>query len=301
MIIDLHRHLWSIFERYPAVREIAARAGVAGQTDAHQAPVQDVETRAAEIRAEMADAGVDRSCLLLGDYGLRLGEGDRTIAEENRLATDLARSDPEHFIAFFGVDPRRPEAADLFREALDAGARGLKLHPCSGFSPADVVCRPLYELAGERGVPVVVHTGPMAAPLVSTYCSPLHLDEPAADFPHVSFVILHAGQRAYFDLALDMARWKPNLYLELSLWQGLLLEDEARFVDRIAEIRNGIGLERVVFGSDCPGVSRVMRLDAWVHAFRELPSLAARHAAKVTDGEVEAMLGGTAATLMGLS
>ncbi len=69
----------------------------------------------------MAAAGVDRSCLLLGDYGLRLGEGDRTVEEENRLATDLAAADPDHFVAFFGVDPRRPEAPELFCTALDAG------------------------------------------------------------------------------------------------------------------------------------------------------------------------------------
>lgn len=57
---------------------------------------------------------------------------------------------------------------------------------------------------------MAVHTGPMAAPLISTYASPLHLDEPAADFPDTNFVILHAGQRARFPLALNMARWQPN-------------------------------------------------------------------------------------------
>jgi len=301
VIIDLHRHLWSIFERYSAAREIAARGGVVGIHAHSEAPVQDVEARAAEIRAEMEKAGVDRSCLLLADYGLRLGEGDKSIVEENRLATDLARTDPDHFIAFVGVDPRRPDAVDIVRDALDAGARGLKLHPCSGYSPADPVCRPLYALAGERGVPVAVHTGAMAAPLVSTYASPLHIDEPAADFPDTNFVVLHAGQRAWFPLALDIARWKPNVYLELSLWQGLLIEDEARFVARISEIKHGIGLGRVVFGSDCPGISNVMPLHTWVDAFRALPETARRHGVEITDGEVEQMLGGTAAELMGLS
>jgi uncharacterized protein len=300
MIIDLHRHLWSIFERYAAVREIAARGGVVGVHRHDAGPDQDVEARAAEIRAEMHKAGVDRSCLLLGDYGLRLGEGDRSIVEENRLATELARTDPDHFIAFFGVDPRRPNAEELFRDALDAGARGLKLHPCSGFSPADPVCRPLYALAGERGVPVAVHTGPMAGPLVSTYASPIHLDEPAAEFPDTNFVILHGGQRAWFPLALDMARWKPNLYLELSLWQGLLIEDEARFIRAIGEIKAGIGLGRVVFGSDCPGISKVMPLHTWVDAWRDLPATAARYGVEVTEAEVEQMLGTTAARLMGV-
>lgn len=80
-----------------------------------------------------------------------------------------------------------------------------------------------------------MHTGPMAAPLLSTYTSPIHLDEPAADFPDVNFIMLHAGQRAWFPLALDMARWKPNLYLELSIWQSLLPETAARHGVTVSE------------------------------------------------------------------
>jgi uncharacterized protein len=124
MIIDLHRHLWSIFERYAAVRDIAARTGISGVDASVGVGMPDLAGRTAEIRAEMAAAGVDRSVLLLGDYGLRLGEGDRSIEAENRTATELARTDPEHFVAFFGIDPRRPDAVESFRTAIDEGAPG---------------------------------------------------------------------------------------------------------------------------------------------------------------------------------
>jgi predicted TIM-barrel fold metal-dependent hydrolase len=298
VIIDLHRHMWSVFERYSVVADIAARSGVAGHTH-FTAPAEDVEGRVAEIRGEMERAGVDRSCLILGDYGLRIGEGDRTIEEENALQTDLARAD-ERFIAFAGVDPRRDDAAALCRASLEAGARGIKLHPGAGFSPSDPCCRPLYELAGEYSVPVAIHTGPTAAPLISTYSSPLEVDEPAADYPDVDFILLHAGQRAWFQLALDLAWWKPNIYLELSLWQTLLLEDEAGFMSRLREIKGAIGLDRVLFGSDCPGISKIMDLTAWVEVFRALPESTARHGFEVSAGEVEEMLGGTAARLLGV-
>lgn len=302
MIIDMHRHLWSIFERYASVRDIAARRGIAGIGTTMVAPEQNVQTLAAEIRAEMARAGVDRSVLLLGDYGLRLGEPALSIEVENRLAADLATTDPEHFIAFFGVDPRRPDAAALFRTALEEwGVRGLKLHPAAGFYPQDPVCRPLYELAGEFGVPVAVHTGPMAAPLISAPANPIHLDEPAADFPDTTFVILHAGQRCWFPVALDMARWKPNLYLELSLWQTQLLEREAQFVERLDQMKQAVGLDRVLFGSDCPGSSHVMSLEKWVDTFRRLPEIAQRHGYRITDDESAGMLGANAAKLLGVS
>jgi predicted TIM-barrel fold metal-dependent hydrolase len=302
VIIDMHRHLWSIFERYASVRELAARRGIAGIDANMAAPEQNISALAVEIRAEMAQAGVDRSVLLLGDYGLRLGEPALSIEMENRLAADLATSDPEHFIAFFGVDPRRPDAAALFRTALEEwGVRGLKLHPAAGFYPNDPVCRPLYELAGEFGVPVAVHTGPMAAPLISTPANPIYLDEPAADFPDTTFVVLHAGQRCWFPVALDIARWKPNLYLELSLWQTELLEREAQFTDRIDQMKQAIGLDRVVFGSDCPGSSRVMPLAKWVDTFRELPRISQQYGYHITDEESALMLGGNAAKLLGMS
>lgn len=302
MIIDMHRHLWSLFERYARARDIASRRRIAGISTDAEFGVQNVDTRAAEIRAEMDEAGVDRSVLLLADYGLRLGEPALSLETENRLAADLARQEPDRFISFFGVDPRRPNAAALFRTALEEwGVRGLKLHPCSGFYPNDPVCRPLYELAGEHGVPVAVHSGPMAAPLTSITADPIYLDEPAADFPDTTFIILHAGQRSYFPIALDMARWKPNLYLELALWQFEATEREARFVDRLDQIKRAVGLDRVLFGSDCPGTSKVMSLTDWVGTFRALPEIAARHGFEITTEETDLMLGGNAAKLLGLS
>lgn len=300
-VIDIHRHLWSVFERYASVREIAAHGGLAGHEHDFEVADQDLSVRAAEIRMEMEQAGVDRSVIMLADYGLKLGEPALSIAQENALATDLAADDPDHFIAFFGVDPRRPGAVDLFREALDAGARGLKLHPCTGFYPNDPVCRPLYALAGERGVPVAVHTGPLAAPLVSTSADPIYIDEPAADFPETTFIILHAGQRAWFPIALDMARWKPNLYLEMAMWQREQIESEARFVHRVDEMKKAIGLERVLFGSDSPGLSTIMPLARWVQVFRDLPETAERYGCEITPAEVDLMLGGNAARLLGLT
>jgi uncharacterized protein len=60
-----------------------------------------------------------------------------------------------------------------------------------------------------------------------------------------------------------------------------------------------IGLDRVLFGSDCPGSSATMALGAWVDAFRDLPATAARHGHEITDEEVRRMLGDTAAALLG--
>ena len=293
MIIDMHRHLWSVFERYASARNIAARSNRSMGHDVETS--QDPESRGKQIKEEMDRAGVDRSVVLLGDYGIRLGEPTLPIEVENRLATDLARSDPDHFVAFFGVDPRRPDAVEMFRKAIEEdGAKGLKLHPCAGFYPNERVCFPLYEIAGEAGVPVAIHTGPMVAPLISHFADPIYIDEPAAEFQQTTFVILHSGMRCWFPVALDIARWSPNIYLELALWQRDFLEKEELFVDRIDQIKKAIGLDRLLFGSDCPGSGDVMPLDQWVRTFKELPATASKYGREVTDEEVGAILGGNA-------
>ncbi len=95
--------------------------------------------------------------------------------------------------------------------------RGLKLHPGAAFFPN--ACLPFFELAGQAGVPVVVHTGPLASPLFSHTARPAFLDPVAADFPDNGIVMQHAGQRCWWEEALNVAFWKPNVYLELSMWQ----------------------------------------------------------------------------------
>ena len=101
MIVDLHRHLWSVAERYPGVRIPGAVGGSlhAGAESAPE-PIPDLERRGAEIVAEMDAAGVDRSVVFLGDYGLRLGEGTFTVEAENRLTAELARRHADRLIAF---------------------------------------------------------------------------------------------------------------------------------------------------------------------------------------------------------
>src|SRR5574337_145261 len=107
-----------------------------------------------------------------------------------------------------------PGALGLFRKGLDEwGTAGLKLHPASGFFPYDPVCLPFFDLAGQRGVPVLVHTGPMVAPLLSRMAQPVHLDEVAADFPQTTIIMAHVGL-CWWEEALSIAWHKPNVVLE---------------------------------------------------------------------------------------
>lgn len=299
MIVDFHRHLWSVLERYPAVRAQASARHLDVESAMEERP--DVAGRGQRIVEEMAAAGIDLTVVFLGDYGLRLGEGALPVEEENRLTAALATTHPESFVAFVGVDPRRPGALELFRRGLDEwGMRGLKLHPGAGFAPDDAVYDPFFRLAGERGVPVVVHTGPMASPLLSATAHPVRLDRVAADFPDTTIVMQHAGQQCWWEEAVNIAFWKPNIVLELSMWQWTYQLDAAEFVRRLAVMKERVGVDRILFASDYPGLSSALPLADWVGVFRGLPELAAEHGYDFTAAEADAVLGGNAARLLGL-
>jgi predicted TIM-barrel fold metal-dependent hydrolase len=297
MIVDMHRHLWSVFERYPnASHRFTRRFG--------GPPLQRSELhankRAADILAEMEGAGISRTVIVVADFALRLGEGLFTIEEENRLVADVGRANRGRLIPFLGVDPRRLGALELFQKGLDEwGMAGLKLHPATGFFPHDRVCLPLFDLAGQRGVPVLVHTGPMVTPLLSRMAQPVYLDEVAADFPKTTIIMAHVGL-CWWEEALSIAWHKPNVVLELSTWQWTFLRDPREFVRAVATMKDSIGADRIVFGSDFPALRGAMSLRGWVEVFQGLPDLAREHGYHISESEAQAILGGNAGRLLRL-
>ena len=297
MIVDMHRHMWSVFERYPnASHRFTRRFGPPPPPKS----ALDGNERTADILAEMEEARIARSVIVVADFALRLGEGLLAIEEENRLVADLARSHPGRLIPFLGVDPRRPGALDLFRTGLDDwSVAGLKLHPATGFFPYDPVCFPLFDLAGQRGVPVLVHTGPMVPPLYSRMGQPVHLDDVAADFPRTTIIMAHVGL-CWWEEALEIAWHKPNIILELSTWQWTFLREPREFVRAVATMKDSIGADRIVFGSDFPALRAAMSLRSWVEVFQGLPDLARDHGFRISEADAQAILGGNAKRLLRL-
>jgi predicted TIM-barrel fold metal-dependent hydrolase len=302
MIVDMHRHLASIHERYPQVQNLAmsftegspAAAGVES-TQAPSAP-----ERVSEILDEMSGAGVDLSVLVYGDYGLRLGEGVQSVAEENRLQAELAAQHPGALLSFVGVDPRRASAAELVSTAItEWGARGVKLHPATGFYPFEDECLELYKIAGEQEVPVAIHTGPSASPLYSHTAQPVFVDRVAADFPDTNFILQHAGQ-CWWEEAATIAFCKPNVFLEVSMWQWVWQRGPEEFARSISWMLRMAGGGRVLFGSDFPGLRGAMALDEWVAVFHDLPLTARNYGLTITENDIDGILGKNAADLLRL-
>jgi predicted TIM-barrel fold metal-dependent hydrolase len=150
----------------------------------------------------------------------------------------------------------------------------------------------------EYGFPLITHTGCMLAPLKGRFTSPIYVDDIAADFPELPIIIAHAGM-AYWQEALMIANYKPNVYLDISALEPLLAGHPGDFYRRLRRIIDDIGPWRVFFGSDSPAFNLVCPIDAWVKAILE-PDLSSCPDVSFTEKEKDIVLGKAFARLMGI-
>lgn len=158
-----------------------------------------------------------------------------------------------------GVSYQNYRAADLahLRTLLVEGRiKALKLYP--GYEPFfvhDPRLRVVYELAGEFGVPVMIHTGDTFEPRGKLkYAHPLTVDEVAVDYREVTFVICHLGNPWFVD-AMEVIYKNPNVVGDISgLTLGHFEERFERFmVQRLQEVLAFAGdPSSILFGTDWP-------------------------------------------------
>lgn len=235
-----------------------------------------------QLLGEMDEAGIEKSVLLAIDFGA-------PARELHDLHRDLAARHPGRFLWMAAFDPRRSSVDELER-ALSDGARGVKLYPPCGFSPADPALGPCYEACARHGVPVITHVGPSTPRLASHYAAPSEVERAAHAFPRVDFILAHAAFTLHEESAL-LAEYRPNLYLETSGFQNAASRGE---LEGILGSHRRRGLARkLVFGTDWPihrfaGGQRVA-----VTTFLDAAAKAGFDGA-----EIEAIMGGTAAELL---
>lgn len=172
---------------------------------------------------------------------------------------------PDRFIGVIGVDPfnGKKEADEITKYCEEFGIfGGIKIFTPSGIAPNDKdLCYPLYEKCLKYDIPVHVHTGSEGlegnrlmyngVPVTSPLC----VEEAAADFPDVRFLLLHAGVMLFPDMAVGVIISKHNVWLDCS---GLI--PDPKFMHFRAGGRDLETFEmwqtmipnRVVFGSEWP-------------------------------------------------
>ncbi|MBN1665337.1 MAG: amidohydrolase [Deltaproteobacteria bacterium] len=310
MIIDAHLHLsnkgWIHDSFFIGAGRIFS-AMIAKETGERPDPIplgRSLIPQHSDLRGEgaiktMDAAGVDKSCVFALDWGLITGEPDVSIEEQNRVIADLPKHFPGRFIPFFAIDPRRPQAVEMFSRAVeDWGMKGLKIHPATGFYPYDEICYPLYEKCLEYRMPVIIHTGAINAPLKSRFTRPMNVDDMAADFPDLPIIMAHTGFTMWRE-ALDIAGMKPNIYFDFSAWQLTFTQFPQEFYIMLRRVIDEVGPWRVFFGSDGALHSAIYPLKSWVQAIRA-PDLTSCPEISFTEAEKEIVLGKAFARLLNI-
>ena len=134
--------------------------------------------------------------------------------DANDAVLEAARAAPGRLTAFCRIDPRTGADAACAEasRALDAGARGIKLHPrAERFAMDAPAVRALAALAHERRLPVLIHAG-RGIPALGSDTVAL-----AEEFPDAHLILAHA---AISDLAWlwRVLPERPNVLIDTAWW-----------------------------------------------------------------------------------
>ncbi len=252
--------------------------------------------------ADMDAAGIDKSVVFILDFALYGGVGDSiSLARRYELFAQAVARHPERLVLYGGIDPRRPDAAQFVATAKrDFNIQGVKIWPPAGARPDKPYCYRVYERCAELGLPVVVHTGQEIGPLRSECTRPMFVDQPANDFPELTFVLAHAGM-GWWEEAAEIAWHHPNVYVDIAYWQAKYLRSPERFCQEMRALISTAGKQRVLFGTDWPAMRTVRRVkhDTWVQVLRDLPD-GAPGGVRFERDEIDLLLGGAAEAALGL-
>ena len=204
---------------------------------------------------------------------------DASFLEPNAQVAALQAAHPGRFYGFARVNPHLgPLALTALRVGLDdLGLRGLLLHPWEEtFAVNDPKVFPLVELAGERGLPIMIETG---YPLLA---HPLQVGDLAGRYPDLTFIMTHGGQLDSSGFSMTDAEYVMNAH------PNLIMETSGFFADELLEsLPVALGAHRVIFGSHQP----------WLHLGLELKRL---ERASLSPELKAAVMGGNARRLLGL-
>ena len=247
MLIDAHLHPARLPTVKPAWRDWAGQFGEPGWRGVYDAGGTVIPQALDDL---LAQQGVDHA-ILLPEYSPK-ATGIQPVED----LLPLVEHNPARFAFLANINPHlhHPVADELTRQ-LSLGAIGLKVHPVhGGFSPADPMLYPAYQICAARGLPVVVHCGTSSFPGSSNaMADPLLLDPVLRDFPGLTLVLAHGGRGWWYDAAATLALLHGTVWIELSgLPPHRLPSYYARFdLPRLAR--------KFIFGTDWPGVPGIAR------------------------------------------
>ncbi len=306
MIIDFHTHIrmdTMVTNRYWKGWIGMAKSLSGASEERIEERVQTIMNIGAdELIKDMNEAGVDKAVIVGIDWGRGKDIGDYklTFEEYHQPIRDAIAKYPDRLIAEVGIDPTRPNAVELVEKAVrEWGVKGVKLHPSIGVYPNDPICYPVWEKARELGIIVHIHTGTEPWPFRVKYCQPIYVDDVACDFPDVPIVMAHCGMWEW-QQAMTVAGQKPNVLVDLTGWQQWAYTNPVEFFRAVRTMCDWIGHRKIMIGSDWPATRMLMSEKEWFDIFRNIPDKVREAGIEFKQKEIDAILGGNAARIIGL-
>jgi hypothetical protein len=209
-----------------------------------------------------------------GAFVFPMHEPDGYPNPNDRVLEAAAASDGL-LVPFCRVNPHH-DAVPEARRCLEAGARGIKLHPrAEQFTLDHPVVRELVALAHERSLPVLIHAG-RGIPALG-----LHAVQLAGEFPDARLILAHAG---ICDLGWiwRVAPDLPNLLFDTAWWMP------ADMLTLFSLVPPG----QILFASDAPygrtGLSATFQFRSALQAGlsqEQIRSIASEQSLRIAAGE----------------
>jgi uncharacterized protein len=228
--LERAQELFLVFES-ELRRELPSGADI---VDAHTHLGNDIDGMAGhldELIAVLDRYGISRANIFCLDEPDRVpafrAGNDRTLA--------FAEEAKGRLIPFVRLDLTDGPIEEAKR-CLDLGARGIKLHPrAQKFQLNDERLAPVFAIAAERRVPILIHGG-RGLPPIADNLARLH-----EAYPEATLIIAHAGIADLSGLAGHFA-CKAGVFFDTSVWSPIDLLSFFRLVPP----------EQVVYASDYP-------------------------------------------------
>jgi predicted TIM-barrel fold metal-dependent hydrolase len=191
----------------------------------------------------------------------------------NADVVDYCSDDPSRLIPFCTAYPQLEGAANVVREAVEEGARGIKLHPwLQGFSVTEPYMADIGAVATELSLPIVFHDGTPPS------SSPTQIGEFADAFPRVAVILGHGGLHDLWMEAASVAATRSNVYVIPSGVPS----------GAVAAVVRGVGYQKVLFGSDLGYNER----DVQKYQLEKI------HRLSLPEAQIAAILGGNAQRIL---
>jgi predicted TIM-barrel fold metal-dependent hydrolase len=184
-----------------------------------------------ELERIMETYGMSRAFMFCMD------EPDREPAfrAPNDRTLEYAERSGGRLIPFVRLDMNQSPIEEAIR-CLDRGARGIKLHPrAQRFLLNDKRLAPVFELAAERRVPILIHGGRGLPPIAAD------LSRLVEAYPQAQLIVAHAGIADLGGLAGRLAGRK-GVFFDTSVWSPVDLLD---FFHQVPP-------EQILYASDYP-------------------------------------------------